>query len=281
MRSSASSVRRKTAPLEVRRQRAAVVAKAPPWQWCCHAGRPWPRPSARQGGAPWSVGGGSDLREYKAYTARRTVRGFGGRFDYDENTLCPSPALPSGLYPLRARVARWLGVEDAALVHILVAEYAPGTPLGWRRDVPDFGAIAGVSLAGHAVLRFRSYAAAHRAGLDRRRRVGREPPRDTKAPHFRPRVRGSSPPMRDDLFCFEFMGRRVCVRLDAQSLTGWSYTIDGTEMPPCLERPPYAQRVLLEEAGMAAREHIRSGGATRSLRPVPSWAPGTPSEPPG
>jgi alkylated DNA repair dioxygenase AlkB len=42
-------------------------------------------------------------------------------------------------------------------VQILVAEYAPGTPLGWHRDVPDFEAIAGVSLGSEAVLRFRPY----------------------------------------------------------------------------------------------------------------------------
>ena len=43
------------------------------------------------------------------------------------------------------------------LVHALVAEYAPGTPLGWHRDVPNFEVIAGVSLGNNAVLRFRPY----------------------------------------------------------------------------------------------------------------------------
>ena len=38
-----------------------------------------------------------------------------------------------------------------------MAEYAPGTPLGWHRDVPDFETIAGVSLGNEAVLRFRPY----------------------------------------------------------------------------------------------------------------------------
>jgi alkylated DNA repair dioxygenase AlkB len=52
-------------------------------------------------------------------------------------------------------VANWLGVDREQLVQVLVAEYAPGTPLGWHRDVPDFEAIAGVSLGNEAVLRFR------------------------------------------------------------------------------------------------------------------------------
>ena len=96
---------------------------------------------------------------YKGYQARRKVRSFGGRFDYDENVLRPAQPMPSALHPLRARVARWLGVEDAALAHALVAEYAPGTPLGWHRDVPDFESVAGVSLGGDAVLRFRPHGA--------------------------------------------------------------------------------------------------------------------------
>ncbi len=47
--------------------------------------------------------------------------------------------------------------SSAELVHALVAEYAPGTPLGWHRDVPDFETIVGVSLGGRATLKFRPY----------------------------------------------------------------------------------------------------------------------------
>jgi alkylated DNA repair dioxygenase AlkB len=50
-----------------------------------------------------------------------------------------------------------MGVEAEALAHVLVAEYAPGTPLGWHRDVPDFEDVAGVSLGADAVLRFRPW----------------------------------------------------------------------------------------------------------------------------
>ncbi|KQP23292.1 alpha-ketoglutarate-dependent dioxygenase AlkB [Pseudorhodoferax sp. Leaf267] len=94
---------------------------------------------------------------YKGYTARRKVLSFGGRFDYDDNVLRPAATLPCELHPLRSKVARWLQVQDDALVHALVAEYAPGTPLGWHRDVPDFETIAGVSLGGAAQLRLRPY----------------------------------------------------------------------------------------------------------------------------
>ena len=95
--------------------------------------------------------------QYKEYVARRRVVSFGGSFDYDENVLRPGAPLDARLVPLRDRVAAWLGVDPESLVHALVAEYTPGTPLGWHRDVPNFEAIAGVSLGGAAVLRFRPY----------------------------------------------------------------------------------------------------------------------------
>jgi len=95
--------------------------------------------------------------KYKSYTARRRVVSFGGQFDYDSNRLLPSTPLIDELHPLRERVARWAGVDALALVHVLVAEYAPGTPLGWHRDVPDFEDVFGVSLGNEALLRFRPY----------------------------------------------------------------------------------------------------------------------------
>jgi alkylated DNA repair dioxygenase AlkB len=95
--------------------------------------------------------------KYKDYTARRRVASFGGSYDFDANELKPAQPLIEELHPLRARVARWAGVEPEALRHVLVAEYAPGTPLGWHRDVPDHEQVFGVSLGSTAVLRFRPY----------------------------------------------------------------------------------------------------------------------------
>lgn len=95
--------------------------------------------------------------QYKQYLARRKVLGFGGSYDFDTHRLGPGSPLDERLLPLRNRVADWMGVEREHLQHVLVAEYAPGTPLGWHCDVPDFEAIAGVSLGSEAVLKFRPY----------------------------------------------------------------------------------------------------------------------------
>ncbi len=95
--------------------------------------------------------------KYKDYTARRRVTSFGGSYDFDANKLLPAQPLIDALHPLRARIAQWAGVAPGALAHVLVAEYAPGTPLGWHRDVPDHEDVFGVSLGSTAVLRFRPW----------------------------------------------------------------------------------------------------------------------------
>ena len=96
---------------------------------------------------------------YKEYTARRRGTSFGGSYDFDTNRLKPGAPLPEVLHPLRAKAAAWLGVAAEELTHMLIAEYQPGTPLGWHRDVPDFEDIVGVSLHGDAVMQFRPYRA--------------------------------------------------------------------------------------------------------------------------
>jgi alkylated DNA repair dioxygenase AlkB len=95
--------------------------------------------------------------QYKQYTARRRVVSYGGVYDYDTLELKPAGDLPAELGWLRERAARWLGVNPSDFNHALVAEYRPGTPLGWHRDVPEFECVVGVSLGTPARLRFRPY----------------------------------------------------------------------------------------------------------------------------
>jgi len=94
---------------------------------------------------------------YKAYTARRRVMSYGSQYDFDDNRLLAAPAMPDFLKPLRARLAQWAGIAPEHFTNALVAEYRPGTPLGWHRDVPDYELVAGVSLASSARMRLRRY----------------------------------------------------------------------------------------------------------------------------
>lgn len=98
-----------------------------------------------------------EFARYKGYTARRRVVSYGGSYDFDANRLLPAEALWPALCPLRDRVAAWMGIDSESLVHALVAEYSPGTPLGWHRDVPNFEEIVGISLGSEAVMRFRPF----------------------------------------------------------------------------------------------------------------------------
>ena len=95
--------------------------------------------------------------QYRQFTARRRIVSFGGRYDFTHHELLPAQSMPAWLLPLRDRAAAWAGLTGNQIDHALVAEYEPGAPLGWHRDVPDFEAIVGVSLAGYCRMRFRRY----------------------------------------------------------------------------------------------------------------------------
>lgn len=94
---------------------------------------------------------------YKEYTAHRRVASFGAGYDFDANELTPAPALAPFLLPLRERVAAWTGLPAEGFGYALVAEYPPGTQLGWHRDVPQFEIVVGLSLGGAARLRLRPF----------------------------------------------------------------------------------------------------------------------------
>ncbi len=82
---------------------------------------------------------------------------YGGSYDFSAQRLNPAAPLPAGLDALRGRAAAWIGIDPARFTQALVAEYRPGTPLGWHRDVPDFEDVVGISLLDEAVMRFRPY----------------------------------------------------------------------------------------------------------------------------
>jgi alkylated DNA repair dioxygenase AlkB len=94
---------------------------------------------------------------YKEWAAKRRVVSYGGRYDFDRNVLLPEQPIPPFLLSLRTRAAGWVGIAAAELDHALVAEYRPGTQLGWHRDVPEFAIVVGVSLLGVARMRLRRY----------------------------------------------------------------------------------------------------------------------------
>lgn len=94
---------------------------------------------------------------YRQWIAKRRIVSFGGRYDFTHHELHPAEPIPAFLHPLRDRMAGWVGIAPDGFGHATIAEYSPGTQLGWHRDVPDFEIVAGVSLQGMARMRFRPY----------------------------------------------------------------------------------------------------------------------------
>lgn len=95
--------------------------------------------------------------KYQQYEALRRVVSFGGQYDFSKQQLNEAEPLPRWLDPLREKAGAWAGIAPERFTQALVAEYRPGTPLGWHRDVPDFEDVVGISLGNDTVMRFRPY----------------------------------------------------------------------------------------------------------------------------
>lgn len=90
--------------------------------------------------------------EMRGVAARRRVAFFGASYD---RRPAATPPLPDFLLRLRKKVAAWAGVEAPAFAMALINEYRPGTPIGWHRDAPQYGIVAGISLLSACRMKFR------------------------------------------------------------------------------------------------------------------------------
>jgi alkylated DNA repair dioxygenase AlkB len=145
-----------------------------------------------------------DLAEasYRRFKARRRAAAFGWSHDFDRNRLVPAAPLPAFLLPLRRRVAAWLDEPPEALAHVLVNEYRPGVQLGWHRDAPGFGRVAGVSLGAACRMRWRPWP----VHGDRRVRTG------------------AATRMRDPSFTLE-VAPRSAYRMDGDARWRWQHAV--------------------------------------------------------
>jgi len=92
--------------------------------------------------------------EMRGVVARRRVLFFGMSYDAGG---APRGPIPEFLTPLRARLAAWAGFEPDAFAMALINEYRSGAPIGWHRDAPQYGSVAGVSLLSSCRMKFRPY----------------------------------------------------------------------------------------------------------------------------
>ena len=91
----------------------------------------------------------------RGQVARRTVRHFGYRYEYESWQLVPADPIPASLSWLRDRAASLIAVEPEALAETLVTRYPASAGIGWHRDAPMFGPkVVGVSLLAACTMRF-------------------------------------------------------------------------------------------------------------------------------
>jgi hypothetical protein len=99
--------------------------------------------------------------EMRGVAARRRVAFFGA--SYGAGPVI-SPELPDFLLPLRDRVAAWARIDPGAFAMVLINEYAPGAPIGWHRDAPQYGIVGGVSLLSSCRMKLRPYVRSQQRG---------------------------------------------------------------------------------------------------------------------
>jgi alkylated DNA repair dioxygenase AlkB len=92
--------------------------------------------------------------EMRGVVARRRVAFFGRSYD---NGRTVTPPMPPFLLAWREPIARWANIEPGAFAMALINEYGPGAPIGWHRDAPQYGVVAGLSLLSACTMKLRPY----------------------------------------------------------------------------------------------------------------------------
>jgi len=88
--------------------------------------------------------------------ARRTARHFGIDYDYERRGLIrDAEPIPEWLLGVRDAAADLAGLPADDFVEALVQRYPEGAQIGWHRDAPSFGTVAGVALLAPSRMRFR------------------------------------------------------------------------------------------------------------------------------
>ena len=95
--------------------------------------------------------------KYYQFTGKRRTASFGWQYEFGSYDITRAPDLPEFLLPLRERAGKLFKVDVDSLVQASIVEYPVGAPIGWHRDIPQFGTIVGVSLAGACRMRLREY----------------------------------------------------------------------------------------------------------------------------
>jgi alkylated DNA repair dioxygenase AlkB len=95
--------------------------------------------------------------KYYQFTGKRRTISFGWQYEFGDKDITTAPDMPSFLLPLRTRAGSLCAIDPSSLVQASIIEYSTGAPIGWHRDIPQFGVVVGISLGAPCRMRFRKY----------------------------------------------------------------------------------------------------------------------------
>ena len=93
--------------------------------------------------------------KYYQFTGKRRTASFGWEYEFGTSDITPTRDLPAFLLPFRRRAGQLFNIDPNVLVQASIIEYSIGAPIGWHRDIPQFGNAIGISLGAPCRMRFR------------------------------------------------------------------------------------------------------------------------------
>lgn len=95
--------------------------------------------------------------KYYQFTGKRRTASFGWQYEFGRDEITRASDIPKFLLPLRERAGKLFEIDADSLAQASIVEYPVGAPIGWHRDIPQFGMIIGVSLGATCRMRLREY----------------------------------------------------------------------------------------------------------------------------
>jgi alkylated DNA repair dioxygenase AlkB len=93
--------------------------------------------------------------EFHGHVGNRRVVSFGLKYNFSRRSVEQAGVIPEFLANLLPIVAEYSGKSSSDFAQVGVNEYRPNAGIGWHKDKPEFGIIAGLSLSAAATMRFR------------------------------------------------------------------------------------------------------------------------------
>ena len=105
--------------------------------------------------------------KYYQFIGKRRTASFGWQYEFGQSEITTAPEIPAFLLPVRTRAGNLFNIDPNNLAQTTIIEYSTGSPIGWHRDIPQFGVVVGISLGAVCRMRFRKYSRARSKNLKR------------------------------------------------------------------------------------------------------------------